>query len=327
MKNNSSMIRLSHKIQILLATLLLLVLGAMNNCGDVRLMQKHEALEPTQLVGKTHICIPEGFDMESFYAYNLNSMVEKGRMLIDSDMDGLSDDLEETLGSDPVKRRSSGSLLDGICMTVSGTVDCSEAFISCDSKQLGLGLTDCDLQALELNQLYAHPDQGLDSDKDSVPDIIEILGKGFANMKDAFDDSDRDLILNHEEYSRGSDVRSADEILDISLQTKLNMQRLTSGAENCESMETEWVVDLEQMPLVPTEPIETADTIGDVSLAHGYGENVVLFVYKIRPLTAAAGDYGEVHAAVKKAFFQPSHRQAVNPLSDLTFKRIGQVEL
>ncbi|MCB0365448.1 MAG: hypothetical protein H6624_19765 [Bdellovibrionaceae bacterium] len=322
------MIKTKTKSPVLgLCVALLGVVLLTNNCGDVRLMQKYEKVEPTHLAGKTALCIPEGFDLESFYVYNLNSMVEEGKMTIDSDMDGLSDGVEKALGSDHRDRRSAGKIMDGICMTLTGTVDCSSAALSCDSTQNGLGLTDCDLLALELNQLYAHPQQGLDSDKDSVPDIIEILGKGFANMKDAFDDSDRDLILNHEEYSRGSDVRSYDDNLPRHLQTVLTMQKISSGGSECALGETEWNVNLEQMPLVPTDAVQTPDEVGGESLSHGDGENVILFVYKIRPLTAAAGDFGEVFATTLKASFFPSHRQQGNPMEQLTFKRIGQVEL
>ncbi|MCB0386300.1 MAG: hypothetical protein KDD43_12980, partial [Bdellovibrionales bacterium] len=131
----------------------------------------------------------------------------------------------------------------------------------------------------------------------------------------------------HEEYSRGSDVRSYDDALPMHLQTILTMQKMASTDSKCALGETEWNVNLEQMPLVPTDAVRTQDEIAGVSLSHEDGENVVLFVYKIRPLTASAGDFGEVHATTLKASFFPSHRQRGNPLEQLTFKRIGQVEL
>ena len=52
--------------------------------------------------------------------------------------------------------------------------------ISCQAQPTNMGLNDCDILMLDLDRLtQVNPMGGLDSDRDGIPDLFEILNGGF----------------------------------------------------------------------------------------------------------------------------------------------------
>lgn len=149
------------------------------------------------------------FDIKNMLVYNRHALLEDDAQvpLADSDGDGLSDEKEERLGTDPLRRDSDGDGLgDGFEVRVAlqplvfNNVCNSDALQDSDAD----GLNDCEETFLNLKK------ERFDTDGDLFPDHFEVLNG--ANAGDPVDgESDLDF----------DGIRTADE---LRLGTKVNVQ-------------------------------------------------------------------------------------------------------
>lgn len=216
------------------------------------------------------------FVVREFAVTNLTAVMSHGKLLADSDMDGLSDVEEERLGFDPTRPRSSREnnlLLDGLCPKGLKAEQCPMKDTCKDANSLGL--TDCDLGTYSLTD-------GLDSDRDDIPDFIEILKGSSPNAIDVTKNLDGDSKNLIEEILRyGRDPNYPDDDLDPSLMLDYVHHLSAAPLDKCPSNQESWVYEIKGVPLVSTLKTNPDDVISSkVSfLAHEADKNIILVYY------------------------------------------------
>lgn len=148
--------------------------------------------------------------------YNPNTVFRGDRVVPDSDGDGLADEEEVSLGTDPLLGDTDGDQVgDGVeaqidlpelsfdPRTPSAPVECSlmpEPGVDTDTD----GLNDCEEAVLRTDGSL------VDSDRDGIPDRIEVLRGGNPLVDDFLTDSDLDGQPNGVELKVGLDVAAND---------------------------------------------------------------------------------------------------------------------
>lgn len=121
----------------------------------------------------------------------------------DSDMDGLLDEDEESLGYNPSNPRSQvGGVLDGLCEKIGGIASCNLAMeqVDCETSLLKSdGLSDCDVKLIKSHWKSLNLDDSSDWDRDGVPNFIEIVKGTDPFIDDMNEDPDGDFISTRTE--------------------------------------------------------------------------------------------------------------------------------
>lgn len=145
--------------------------------------------------------------LKALIAFNRNAAVRNGQVVPDSDGDGLSDDEESVLGTDPGNADTDGDgLQDGLEVSVGldpktpTTIGDCDAFRDFDKD----GLTDCEERVLGTDFCTG------DTDNDAVPDGVEQgFGTNPLQPEEAKDD-DHDGFTNLDEIKAHTDPHSSD---------------------------------------------------------------------------------------------------------------------
>src|SRR5207248_1915857 len=140
-------------------------------------------------------------------AWNRNARVVNGVLEADSDGDGLTDEEEIALGTDPLNMDTDFDGLSdrlelevGLDPKVPNVIEGCDAIGDADHD----GLTDCEEKLLGTNPCMS------DSDADGVSDLVELLmGTDYLRPEGTRDD-DGDGLSNIEELKAHTDPRSAD---------------------------------------------------------------------------------------------------------------------
>ncbi len=146
--------------------------------------------------------------LKRFFAFNRNAMAREGQELIDSDGDGLSDDYERTIGTDPTLYDTDGDGIgDGVevkmgldPLTPNIVLGCNASLDTDQDK-----LNDCEERVLGTDACVA------DSDGDGLSDFIEFMSQTNPLVPEALQDDDRDGTTNADEVTKHSDPESADQ--------------------------------------------------------------------------------------------------------------------
>lgn len=284
MKNSAAVKKSSAtvKSRIFLLIAATVVFAAFQNCSDIKLAEIKEqslASVASPLKATGDICLPTDETLESLFVTNLNAKAVNGQFQMDSDGDGLSDLQELSMGTDPVRRRTHRNILDSICQKADYNIRCESLNVTCVGVQNGLGLNDCDVQALQLDQLYSHQVQGLDSDKDGIPDILEIRAGTFPNISDASEDPDHDGKENQYEIGIGSDVRVGDAGFPEEYKLIVQKNKLPPTV-SCNG--EHWQVNVSKIPMVRTSAFASDE---EWHLSHSENQNVIQITLKTRPKT------------------------------------------
>lgn len=177
------------------------------------------------------------------HAVNTNYIKLGKDFKLDSDSDGIIDELEEAYGSDKFNPRSAvNGVLDGVCKIIGSKSQCQtrKQQIACNAIAINkFNMSDCDIKMLNLAQSAVQPElTGIDTDNDGLPDYIEII-KGLSPINnDSYIDYDVDGFSNMQEISMGLDPYTPDKkedalILSNSL-FKDQLDQCTSGGWNIE---------------------------------------------------------------------------------------------
>jgi hypothetical protein len=177
-----------------------------------------QALAGNQLkfvINFTKILTP--FQEHSFYLVNESRVVRKGKLLADSDSDGVPDEEEVAAGMDPTRSdpnrtgcgdRTNQMLLPnvGLCPgTCKNELDIANRDPNRLRDEDGDGLLDCEEAALGVNRLKA------DADGDNFIDSLEVrFGTNFNDDSTRLVDTDRDGVTDGEEIVTGTDPLSAE---------------------------------------------------------------------------------------------------------------------
>ena len=146
--------------------------------------------------------------LKRFFAFNRKALSRDGAQLVDSDGDGLSDDYEKMIGTDPLNPDTDGDGLgDGVEVKMGLDPLTPNVITSCnpnlDTDQDKLN--DCEERVLGTDSCVA------DTDGDGLPDFIEFMSQTNPLVPEALQDDDRDGTTNADEVMRHSDPESADQ--------------------------------------------------------------------------------------------------------------------
>ena len=282
----------SPKIAAFVALVSLGALLFFQNCSRTPLERPTEVFTLAS-TGKTAWCLKDdllGYTVETYYARNLNVLPWIGSFSVDSDADGLPDGVEASLGFNPVDPYSRSGALDRVCYNSgNNTKDCPSVPTACSSTPNALGISECDLKALELDLITGHPDQGLDTDKDGIPDYFEILSGISPAIYDSAQDPDHDNYLNQDEILRGSNPFFGDPNTDPKLLMQTHAEKITGpDASSCAG--EAWEFSIDNVQFAPNAVSYTSSVDSGVSLSHGAGENVIAVVIKLRPKAGVSGN-------------------------------------
>ncbi len=263
-------------ISIILGTLTMVI--SFQNCGKVELKSSNSVMLENSKTGTGFLCLPSGFTLDTFFISNLNVKSTSMGLESDIDGDGLSDREEAQLGFNPEKRRTSGKVLDSICSTIDYGVNCTNFTLDCNLSQNAFGLNECDILALNLNR-NVQLGTGIDSDKDGIPDYLEIRINSFPNLYDSYNDLDFDQLNTTVEAERGTSVRNSSITSPDQNYIKVVKTKMTS--QDCAG--EYWKVDILNLPTMPIKKF-TEESPGVVNLSHQLNENIIMTFLKIKPI-------------------------------------------
>jgi hypothetical protein len=215
------------------------------------------------------------YTLENFIPVSLGFKNEKFDIVPDSDFDGLSDQEEENYGFDKLNPRSTGGILDSVCFRYTNTNDCSNLNLKCHQRSIGFGLNDCETELSGIDLAGNHPANGLDTDKDGIMDIIEIIRGTDPLVADALADVDNDQRTNLDELLTGGNLSYYDD--QISDVHRMQFSSRKVDDPNC-SGET-WEIDVKHLPW-----IKSKIAIDDPTFSNLAGESLALLSFKIYSL-------------------------------------------
>jgi Bacterial TSP3 repeat len=278
------------KLKVTLAVLFLLSVAGLlgfQNCANVGISKSQ--VEELSVSGSSILCLDnqsqlQNYTLETFYVRNINVIGWKGQFVADSDGDGLPDDVETAVGFDPTNPHSRSVVLDRVCFDASDSNSCPHISTNCSAVPSPLGISQCEIVNLGLDQLYQHPTSGLDSDKDGIIDYFEILGGTSPVKNDALADPDNDGILNQVEYQRQSNPLYSDANAPLSSLVQANAQLLTADqAPSCAG--EAWNLSIDKLPYLATMAVTSSADPRGVFRSHSGAENVIAVVVKLKPKT------------------------------------------
>lgn len=209
----------------------------------------------TALCEKLNDKIQVNYKLHSSFVVNTNLIPHQSTLLVDSDGDGVPDQLEITRGWDPTNPRSTG-MLDVLCEKLGGNLQSCQDYVqslSCESSPAPIGLTDCDLQVAKT--IYGSTLSGSDTDGDGVPDYIEIIRGLNPTRKDTLDNPSGDGISNLTKIGLGLDIKSSVKQFPVHPSQHMDV-RVSTSAFSCDhSTQEAHHFSLEQTPLLTTLPL------------------------------------------------------------------------
>ncbi|MBL9037285.1 MAG: calcium-binding protein [Archangium sp.] len=185
--------------------------AAIARAGGTELRETSPGQVKGTLVGLNYASLQTGLILKRLIAFNRNAVSRDGELLVDSDGDGLTDAQEQEIGTDPTLLDSDGDGLgDGVELKMglppqndpvnqNRIAGCSVA-----EDQDADRLNDCEERVLGTDACIA------DSDGDTLPDLVEVLGNTNPLIADDLSDDDRDGVSNIGEIEKHSDPLSAD---------------------------------------------------------------------------------------------------------------------
>lgn len=217
------------------------------------------------------------YSLKTMYAVNLTAMLSKNILHADSDMDGVPDDVENSLSWNPIDYRSTG-VLDGLCYADGkDKAACASklATLTCAKSNFSFGMSECDRAFAA--KIYGRALATIDSDKDLVPNFLEILRGTSPLRMDMFENPASDGIVNIEKISQGLDIFSSTILWPVD---QLNQMRISYNSDvgDCTTGTKQVEYVLENVPLVSA--LDYADPSDDpvIKLSHLKDENVVVLV-------------------------------------------------
>lgn len=268
------------------------------------------------------------FRPEVLTLVNLSVKRVNGVLEADSDMDGLSDNEEIELGSNPANARSQvPGVLDGICIRVGGFNACQTMrnAITCSTTANKFGVADCDLKILKIDKLYSHPDQGVDSDKDGMPDIIEILRGTDPGLRDMSADPDGDGRTNKQEILENTDPMKFDKLLYSAERPEYSVKYVNKQQAQVCSYGA-WQLHATTLPGLDTVFFNAGQP---VTWSHAAGENVYMVFYRQDSLNSASENVQFYGALVHATYVRQSNPIGVfldrSVILPVDFEKMGEV--
>lgn len=288
------------------------------NCGDIALQSQNDSgssltptlsLSPPQIQFCSSLSEVRPFNLRQVWLVNLTARINlnNGFYEADSDMDGLTDNLEESYSLSPSMRRTHG-LLDGICSSFGGNGSGACTTSIGGNNFISTGLFDSDLAQLHLTQSGL----GAVSAEDNVPDVLKVLiGINPSTLISTTDDTDLDGKTDFNELMVGRNpFVSLDQDLPISAEVRSYPEPDPSVA--CPSQQEGFRLVIQQLPLFfPLSPY-TDDTGLESNLSHTSQENVFA-LYLVSSSADAGTQQSRLYEVLFKARPQSSTPSFIQP--------------
>jgi hypothetical protein len=183
--------------------------------------------------------------LKRFFAFNRNALARVGQQLVDSDGDGLSDDEEKLIGTDPLNYDTDGDGLgDGLERKMGLDPLTPNVVTSCNPNldTDGDKLNDCEERVLGTDACVA------DTDGDGFSDFVELLSQTNPQVPEDLKDDDRDGTTNADEVMAHTDPLSADQAYraDRGYQYQIVSAQPTVDGRAC------YTIRVDNVSLVPT---------------------------------------------------------------------------
>ncbi len=185
--------------------------NAIAQAGGTELRQTSPGQIKGTLQSINYGSLQAGLILKRLIAFNRNSIARNGKLLPDSDGDGLSDDQEAEFGTDPTLPDSDGDGLgDGVEIRMGFKPQNDPANVNIISgcaatnDQDNDGLNDCEERVIGTDSCIS------DTDGDGIPDIVEQNGGTNPLIAEDLADDDRDGLTNVGEIEKHTDALSAD---------------------------------------------------------------------------------------------------------------------
>ncbi|MBX9767709.1 MAG: hypothetical protein K2X47_10595, partial [Bdellovibrionales bacterium] len=268
------------------------ILKPIAEAGRVTDVIVSDQLRADLLCGLTAKPVNVRYRKDLFFMINLTAKMVNQVLEPDSDIDGIVDREEATYGANPTDPRTAG-VLDSICRDIGGLARCRTLLptLRCKGVSNNLGLTDCDIQALKLDQVDpTSADKGIDSDGDGLPDLLELIRDTLPASSDGTSDLDGDGLTNQVELARGSQVNRPDSGAPAHLLLRSYEQRIPE-APGCPTSEEAWELNVDNVPLIPVAEYKDLRTCeanqsplkSCLSFSHAANENLILLAFTSRP--------------------------------------------
>jgi hypothetical protein len=258
------------------------------------------------------------YQTAEFNVVNLTAIMKDGILRADSDMDGVPDKFDP----DPVNARSNAAgILDGICQSSSGDFSCRQPNNCNKDRVTPFHLSECDLAALSMAD-----GDGVDYDKDRIPDFIEILRGTLPTVNDAFNNLDGDGLTNLQEIHVGRQVDSPDDSVGPELLLDWSISRL-KDTDQCPANQQSWKISLNRIPTVPVkaykDPLDKNFPNSKFRLSHDENENVIFIYYISEPLNSQNAPAEIFGTTIKVPYgVQDLSKIKINPES---FQKLGSL--
>lgn len=183
--------------------------AAIARAGGTELIETTPDSVERTLASLNYASLQRELVLKRLIAMNRNVLSRNGEVLVDSDGDGISDDDEAPLGTDPTLYDTDGDLLgDGVelRMGLKPQPGNPDVISGCNTEDDidGDRLTDCEERVIGTDSCIA------DTDGDGLPDLAEMLGGTNPLLPEDLQDDDRDGASNVAEIELHSDPISAD---------------------------------------------------------------------------------------------------------------------
>lgn len=187
--------------------------AAIARAGGTELIETTPGNLTQTLAQLNYAALQRDLVLKRLIAMNRNTLSRNSEVLIDSDGDGLSDDEEEALGTDPTLIDSDGDGIGdgvearmGLKPQYTPTGDNIDIIRGCNAEQDTDGdrLNDCEERVLGTDACIT------DTDGDGIPDLPEFLGGTNPLIPEDLKDDDRDGLSNVGEIEAHTDPLSAD---------------------------------------------------------------------------------------------------------------------
>ncbi len=181
--------------------------AAIARSGGTQVIETDPASLQATLNGLDYASLQRELVLKRFIAFNRNAVARGGKLLLDSDGDGVPDEDEERLGTDPLAADTDlDGLGDGVELKMGtdprtpDTVAGCNPFLDTDGDRLN----DCEEKVLGTEPCLS------DTDGDSLPDLIELLAGTNPLVAEDLDDSDGDGRPDLAEVAAQTDPHGAD---------------------------------------------------------------------------------------------------------------------
>jgi hypothetical protein len=179
-----------------------------------------------------------------------------------------------------------------------------------------MGLNACDLESYGLTD-------GIDSDQDDIPDLVEILKLTRPNVDDTMFNNDGDELYLYQEIAVGRSPNYKDDNVSPLTLMEYTNNKSPTPLNGCPENQESWSYIIDQVPLVPTiatNNIYEADLRLDF-LNHDTDENIIFIYYIIKELNNSDASTSLLFGKFIKVNYDTGEKQELSE-----FKQLGVVD-